>query len=147
VQFFKALAKFFECEDKSHFLIVVAAVAISVSFQQVQAADPDFLMHAAVLFLKVVIASVHAATSVMFGCGRLLGWQLLLISSSHFNRVSVKFFSWAAPLFCCPLHVKLEAFPPPFSTILRTTGPKRPFFPDFPLPVLFCLVIREFCLS
>jgi len=64
---FKAFANDFAFEDKSHFLIVAAELAIVASSQQVQAADPVFLMQSPVLFLKMMIAASQAATSVMFG--------------------------------------------------------------------------------
>jgi hypothetical protein len=112
--------------------MVVAALAIVVSSQQVQAADPVFLRHSPVLFLNIVIAALQIVTSVIFGCGRLEGSQFFLISTSHFSSVSVRLVSWAAPLFFWPLHVRLEELPPPFSVILLTTGPKSPFFPDLP---------------
>jgi len=147
VQFFKALANFFALEDKSHFLTVLAVLAMVASAQQVQAADPVFLRHSPVLLLNVEIAVLQVFTSVILGRGRLEGSQLFLISSSHLSRVSVRLVSWAAPLFFLPLHVRLDELPPPFSLILRITGPKRPFFPDLLPPVLFCFVIRASCFS
>lgn len=67
MQTFNALANSFDLEDKSQFLIVAAELAIVSSSQQVQAADPVFLIQSLVLFLKVAIASSQVATSVMFG--------------------------------------------------------------------------------
>jgi len=147
VQFFKALANFFALEDKSQVLTVLAVLAMVASAQQVQAADPVFLRHSPVLLLNVEIAVLQVFTSVILGRGRLEGSQLFLISSSHLSRVSVRLVSWAAPSFFLPLHVRLDELPPPFSLILRITGPKRPFFPDLLPPVLFCFVIRASCFS
>jgi len=64
---FKDFANSFAFEDKSHFLIVAAVLAMVASSQQVQASAPVFLMHSVVLVLKVAIASVQVETSVMFG--------------------------------------------------------------------------------
>jgi len=147
VQFFRALANFLEFEDKSQVLIVLAVLASVAPAQQVQAADPVFLRQIPVSFLNVEMAVLQVVTSVILGRGRLEGSQLFLISSSHLSRVSVRLVSWAAPLFFLPLHVRFDEFPPPFSLILRITGPKRPFFPDLLPPVLFCFVIRASCFS
>ena len=115
---------------QSQDLIVLAATVRVLSLQQVQAAEPDAFKHSPALVLNASIAVLHAVTSVMFGWGRLEGSQFALISSSQLRSVSVRFVSCEAPLFDFPLQVRLEAFPPPFSTILLTTGPKIPFFPD-----------------
>ena len=143
--------------------MVLEAVSMVLSAQQEHASDPVFFRHSPALVLNVSTALLHFVTSVTFGWGRLEGSQLFLISSSHLSSVSVRLVSCLAPLLDCPLHVRLEALPPPFSTILRTIGPKIPFFPDLPpkqfnyqiklinikllLPVLFCLLIRAFCFS
>jgi hypothetical protein len=93
VHSFKAFAKSLDPFDKSHFLMVSDAVSIALSSQQVQASDPDFLMHAVLLALKTLIASLHSSTSVLFGAGRFLGLQASFISVSHFSNVSVKLVS------------------------------------------------------
>ena len=113
---------------QSQDLMVFAAVSRAESLQHVQAADPAVLKHSSDFFLNASIAMLQVATSVMFGWGRLEGLQLFLISSSQFIRVSVRFVSCEAPPFNLPLHVRLEAFPPPFSTILLMTDPKISFF-------------------
>ena len=109
--------------------MVFAAVSRVESLQHVQAADPAVLKHSSDFFLNASIAMLQLVTSVMFGWGRLEGLQLFLISSSQFISVSVRFVSCEAPPFNLPLHVRLEAFPPPFSTILLMTDPKISFFP------------------
>merc|ERR1719219_305661 len=126
--------------------------AVVLSFapsQQLQASDtlvlaePNVLLiHFVVSLMKLVTRLSHIEIKVVFGCGKLAVLHDLLTSTSQSKRVLVRFFSWIAPLLpYSPPQDMLVLFPPPISTRRRATGANRPFLPDFPLPVEFCLLI------
>merc|ERR1711983_465901 len=127
-----------------------ASLAAVIPFQQVQAsAEVDSLLnflHFSASVSKVLVALSHFSIRVAFGLGKSSMLQEALMVIWHISRVSVRFFSWAAPEeFEDPAHVSADLFPPPADTNWLRTGPNNPFLPFFLSATAFWPLILADC--
>jgi len=114
----------------------------------VLAAPTVFPRHSAAPAWKPAEVFLHSMSLVMFTTSKLVMLQAVCTSASHASRISVRFFSWAAPgLAVDPEQDRALLLPPPTEVSLWTTELKTLFLPDLLLPVLFCFSILVLCFS